>query len=695
MLDDIEGMDDYLRRYGRDLAGRIKAEAEPLFSPGEPWDTRLYELGKSLYQAQGDAVMALSRALERYRSALVVGEMGCGKTLIGLAVPYVHSPPDEPARTIVMCPGHLVHKWQREALETVPDAEAYIVRDVSELVKIADGGESRRPQYVIVSKDRAKLGYAWRPAFVEKRGELRCPACYATVVDRDGVPADYAYLKRNKRWCETCGEPLWCADNTRVRRYPIAEYVKRYMRGFFDFLIADEVHELKGGDTAQGNAFGALASACGKTLALTGTLLGGYADDVFFVLYRLAPEVMRQDGLGYRDVTAWMAKYGVLERTTRYYPEDNVFSKGKRGRTSVKRKPGVSPQVFSKHLLERTVFLGLEDISRDLPPLSEEAIGVDMDEDLAAAYSELEDTLGDAVRAALAEGSKALLGAYVNALLSYPDRPFDNEPIVHPHTGEVIAEPEELPKDAVYAKEQRLIDIVAENLEAERRVFVYCQYTGKRDVTERLREILRDEDIYTEVLRQTVCPEQREGWIRSRVEDGVEVVIGNPKLVQTGLDLYDFPTLALYQTGYSIYSLRQASRRSWRIGQDKDVRVYYLYYRPTMQERAMYLMGSKLEAALAIEGRFSEEGLLAMTQGEDMTTALAKALADRLETEGIEEMWLRLGSDDGMGSRPDEVGTLFTYLGPEVPASKRRKGRVKRAQRAEDAGQLTLPLEEL
>lgn len=101
---------------------------------------------------------------------------------------------------------------------------------------------------------------------------------------------------------------------------------------------------------------------------------------------------------------------------------DNVFSKGKRRRTSVKSKPGVSPQVFSKHLLERTVFLGLEDISRDLPPLSEEAIGVDMDEDLAVAYSELEDTLGDAVRAALAEASKALLGSYVNALLSCPDR---------------------------------------------------------------------------------------------------------------------------------------------------------------------------------------------------------------------------------------------------------------------------------
>jgi hypothetical protein len=88
--------------------------------------------------------------------------------------------------------------------------------------------------------------------------------------------------------------------------------------------------------------------------------------------------------------------------------------------------------------------------------------------------------------------------------------------------------------------------------------------------------------------------------------------------------------------------MRQASRRSWRIGQNKPVNVHYLYYRPTMQERAMHLMGSKLEASLAIEGKFSTERLLALTAGEDMTTAFAKALVDGLETEGVEQVWSKL-----------------------------------------------------
>ncbi len=690
MLDGIQDMDGYLRAYGPALAERIKEQAKPLFSPGDPWDDRLYRLLKRPYQAQGDAIMGLCRLLDDYDSAIVVGEMGCGKTLIGLAVPYVQHPRDRPARTLVMCPGHLVRKWQREAKETIPHAEARIVRHLGDVLDLDRASRPDAPEYFIVSKDRAKLGYAWRPAVVESRDIYHCPTCHAPVLDRNGVPADYGYLSRNKRRCGRCDAPLWEADNTRIRRYPIAEYIKKHLRGYFDFLIADEVHELKGGDTAQGNAFGALASACRKTLALTGTLLGGYADDVFYVLYRLSPQAMQEDGLDYRQVTGWLARYGVLEKVTKYYPADNVFSKGKRGRTVVRRKPGVSPAVFSRHLLDKTVFLSLDDVAPDLPPISEEVTGVEMGEELGHAYEALEDELSSAVRDALAQGDKTLLGTYVNALLSYPDRPFDNAPLVHPRTGEVIAQPAELPRDRVYQKEQKLLELVRESVSEGRRVFCYAQYTGIRDVTARLQELLMDEGIEAQVLRYSVPPEKREEWLRNQVESGAQVVIANPKLVQTGLDLYDFPTLAFYQTGYSVYSLRQASRRSWRIGQDKDVRVHYLYYRPTMQERAMHLMGSKLQASLAVEGKFSEEGLLAMTQGEDMATALARALVDGLEGEGVEEIWHSLNKKNLTGGHEGTRGDgLLFYIDP-VGAAKRTKRRSTRRKRAVDAGQMGL-----
>lgn len=685
MLDEIKDMTDYLRIYGNTLTDKIKQMAEPIFNPGDEWDKKMYTLLRKPYQAQGDAIMGLANLLQDYDSAIVVGEMGCGKTLIGASVPYVYDNGGRPARTLIMCPGHLVKKWQREVLETIPDARANIIRYLRDALSL-DTKEPEVPEYTIVSKDRAKLGYAWKPAVLQRKGSYSCPDCYEVIVDKDDTPVEEDYFKRNKRRCPKCKAPLWQADNTKVRRFALSDYIKKYLKGHFDFYIADEVHELKGGATAQGNSFGALSSACKKTIALTGTLLGGYADDIYYVLYRLSPKTIKDEDIEYKNVSKWMAKYGVLERVTKSRAEDNVFSKGKRKYSILKRKPGVSPMIFSKHLLDKCVFLSLEDVAPDLPPLSEEVIRVNMDDELEDAYRKLEGELSSALKSALSRGSKALLGTYLNALLSYPDRPFDNEPIVYPQTEEIIAAPINLPKDKLYNKERKLVDLVKEEVSKGRKVFTYCQYTGIKDITSRLEEILLDEGINTDILRYSVNPEKREEWIEEKVKSGVQVVIANPKLVQTGLDLYPFATMVFYQTGYSVFTLRQASRRSWRIGQNKDVKVYYLFYGSTMQEKALQLMGSKLEASLAIEGKFSEEGLLAMTAGEDMTTAMAKALVEGLDVEGIEQMWSKLNKTNIPSLEEEKVENKLFYINPAYYLKKRR-----RKKKFHDPNQIFLP----
>jgi len=62
----------------------------------------------------------------------------------------------------------------------------------------------------------------------------------------------------------------------------------------------------------------------------------------------------------------------------------------------------------------------------------------------------------------------------------------------------------------------------------------------------------------------------------------------------------------------------------------------------------MELMGKKMGASLAIEGKFSKEGLLAMTSGEDMTTALAKTLVEGLNNEGVENIWQKLNEKNSI-----------------------------------------------
>ena len=112
-----------------------------------------------------------------------------------------------------------------------------------------------------------------------------------------------------------------------------------------------------------------------------------------------------------------------------------------------------------------------------------------------------------------------------------------------------------------------------------------------------------------------------------RVEEGVDVLVCHPRLVQTGLDLVEFPTICWYETDYSVYTMRQASRRSWRIGQTEPVQVVFMAYRNTLQADALKLVAKKLQSSLAVEGELPEDGLAAYgDDGDDLMLALARRI---------------------------------------------------------------------
>ena len=134
-------------------------------------------------------------------------------------------------------------------------------------------------------------------------------------------------------------------------------------------------------------------------------------------------------------------------------------------------------------------------------------------------------------------------------------------------------------------------------------------------------------------------PRGREAWVAEKLRQGMQVMITNPGLIETGLDLNDFTTLIFYDMAFKLFTFRQASRRSWRINQTAPrVEVYILYYRHTMQERAVRLMASKLSVAGIIEGGvMTDEGLAAMSESEDMMSVLAKELAEGIRHENAVE----------------------------------------------------------
>ena len=228
-----------------------------------------------------------------------------------------------------MGPPHLVPKWKREIEQTVPGVRAAIVESITDLERLRLSVGSG-PLFAVMSREKAKLSYRWMPAVIQRwavsKGRLLrneetgepfrvpcCPDCTAQVVDKDGVPLTDADLNRRKHTCAGCGAPLWQADRSGPARYPLADYIKHRMKGFFDLLIGDEVHEFKGLGSAQGIAAGILADVCGKSLSLTGTLLGGYSSTIFHLLYRFSPEIRTE--FGRSDEHRCIQRYGFEEVT--------------------------------------------------------------------------------------------------------------------------------------------------------------------------------------------------------------------------------------------------------------------------------------------------------------------------------------------------------------------------------------------
>ncbi len=84
--------------------------------------------------------------------------------------------------------------------------------------------------------------------------------------------------------------------------------------------------------------------------------------------------------------------------------------------------------------------------------------------------------------------------------------------------------------------------------------------------------------------------------------------------------------------------MRQASRRSWRIGQTEPVQVVFMAYRNTLQADALTLVARKLQSSLAVEGELPEDGLAAYgDDGDDLMLALARKIVAGEEDAGSVE----------------------------------------------------------
>lgn len=749
---DVIPLTQFITEFGDDLLNAVSRQNPPIYDgvPSLNRDAIMAGLLRSPFPAQRDVVQAVTRLLVDggAQSAVINAEMGTGKTMMAIATAAVmHG--EGYRRSLVISPPHLVYKWRREIMQTVPNARVWVLNGPDTLRKLLQlralleqAPPSDGQEFFVMGRVRMRMGFHWRPAvsvrtlhrrrfteegnesspsFVESIKVAACGRCGTPVTDDEGsyIPLDrFAEHAGDRRSvCNQCREPLWTlmrpgqpkdrqavvkaalcqiptigpktaerllqrfgeelltgmlADNVyefvnlmdgdgelvfsdsqakRIERalgttefafgqggYQPTEYVKRYLpQGYFDLLIVDEAHEYKNEGSAQGQAMGVLAAKARKVLLLTGTLMGGYADDLFHLFWRIMPRQMIEDGytrnrhgsLGTASM-GFMREHGILIDV---YKETEGGShrtaRGKKVTVHTKKGPGFGPKGIARYVLPYTVFLKLKEIGGDvLPPYQEHYVEVGMASEQRTRYMFLEVALKEALKEALRRGDKSLLGVVLNVLLAWPDCCFREEVVKHPRTRQLLAfVPTVFGEDEASPKEVRLLEICRAEKARGRRVLVYTTYTGTRDTTSRLKALLSQAGFKASVLRASVDTSKREDWILDQVERGVDVLITNPELVKTGLDLLDFPTIVFVQTGYNVYTLQQAARRSWRIGQKQPVDVYFLGYEKSAQIPCLTLMAKKIAVSQSTSGDTPDTGLDVLNQdGDSIEIALAKQL---------------------------------------------------------------------
>ena len=336
----------------------------------------------------------------------------------------------------------------------------------------------------------------------------------------------------------------------------------------------------------------------------------------------------------------WIERYGFVEHTVGRDDgdslEDGRTSRRRKYRKVIRERPGLAPAALF-HLIGNMVFLRLSDVASGLPP-EERVLLSSMDtESDAAGLSQRSgyDRLFETLRGALADALSKVRGG------GSPPTSRRCSP-TPPAARAARRSSSRRPRSGSTRRSRRSSTSWPPSGWPGRRVLVYATHTGTRDITGRMEDFLGRHGFRVAVMKaDTVPPERREAWVAKRVEEGVDVLVCHPPLVQRGLDFVEFPTICWYETDYSVYTMRQASRRSLRIGQTEPVQVVFMAYRNTLQADALQLVAKKLRSSPAVEGELPEDGLAAYgDDGDDLMLALArKIVAGEEGEESVEDVF--------------------------------------------------------
>lgn len=669
-----------------------------------------------LYLPQKHVIAAALKGFEHMRGIALIAEMGTGKTGMGSGIAYL-LPRKRGDVSVIVCPPHLVKKWARELAWMGRSIIRQIdsVQDLFRALRDVDVNPNI-PAFFIIKRDLTKLGSGFKPAVrwrqTKKYGAVPiCPTCGTKVRNGSDHFPEPAYFESGKRSCNQCHSPLWRESRFAGGSYRprLDKLIKKLLKDRLNLLIWDEIHEAKSVDTGNGEAFARLGMVARKVLALTGTPMNGRSSSLFNIEYVLNPETWKQFPRGGSDrfearergskkwpkrdenfqssrkvfgqsLKLWVDVMGVREYVEVVTNGKEVSTGAKTGTTEKEETqtsthdeiPGITPDLVG-FMMYHSIYLSLGDFNQWLPVYDERTEDIPMSWEMSSRYDSTDGTVKAYMKDHRRDsgGIIGLLSSYQEWGLGWPNSPNRTVEIIHTKKDRdeknkrvVVSTCEGIENLTMTPKEERLIELVNESLNDGRPCIVYVRQTQTNDIQNRIAKLLQDHVPLARpyILRSTTAAEQRERIINEKYAAGVNVMICHPKLVETGLDLIQFPRIIVYEIIYTLTTLMQAVRRALRLNQKSDLcEVIYLYYGGTLEEKAMKLMSTKQRAMNMLLGKLGLTGFDALSADQDdkaMDQSFINTLASEshiVEVENQQDM-----------KAIDISDALFWVLNPEL-----------------------------
>lgn len=158
------------------------------------------------------------------------------------------------------------------------------------------------------------------------------------------------------------------------------------------------------------------------------------------------------------------------------------------------------------------------------------------------------------------------------------------------------------------AKLETCIDLIKNGVEGGHKILLFSQFTSMLEIIERR---LGKEEVPYYLLTGATPKEERLHMVNSFRDDNIPVFLISLKAGGTGLNLTSADVVIHYDPWWNVAAQNQATDRAHRIGQEKQVTVFKLITKNTIEENILRLQESKRDLANQIitEGTISLSSL--------------------------------------------------------------------------------------